>query len=38
MGQRTQIARGWVEFLEDASKSKDRQVVLEAVETAIESI
>lgn len=38
MGQRTQISRRWVEFLDDASKSEDRQVVLEAVESAIGSM
>lgn len=37
-GQGTQIARRWVEFLDNTSKSEDRQVVLEAVETAVRSM
>ncbi|KAI7783664.1 hypothetical protein LA080_011592 [Diaporthe eres] len=37
MGQRTQIARRWVEFLKDAPKSEDSRAVLEAVESAMGS-
>lgn len=38
MGQWTQIARRWVEFLDDAPKSEDSGAVLEAVESAIGSM
>lgn len=38
LGQRTQIARRWLEFLHDAPKSEDTRAVLEAVESAIGSM
>lgn len=38
MGQRTQIARRWVEFLHDAPKSENKHALLEAVEGAIGSL
>lgn len=38
LGQRTQIARRWIEFLDDAPMSEDSRAVLEAVENAIGSI